>query len=370
MACGAAEAAYADHPPTSDEWNVDVIRAVDALTEQEEGRWFVETHEFREWERSDDHLVLLGTRYYRFPSEYAYAEFTSVGGRWQPVGWGTCSWRATVAPLGTASWTLDPDHPPDPDAATLRVLATEAACAGGQPPGDRRVDAVAWSTTEEVFVLVTVEPVQGGAFCPGNPAFPLEVELGGPLRDRTPVDASTIPGTRRHPDGELCTPRQADLEPQPGLPAAVEATRQAIHSAIVECDWEALRALADGNIGYDSGAVGLHGDPVPFWRGETAFGEPQPGTLHLIAGMLELSYAVGDTEYVAGEYLDTPIDTYTWPAVASHEHRSAADWDELLAVYDPEYVDLLRNGPEGYAGGLIVVIAEDGTWLAALVVSV
>ena len=38
-----------------------------------------------------------------------------------------------------------------------------------------------------------VEPVSGAAECPGNPWFPVTVELDAPLGDRTVVDGHMYP---------------------------------------------------------------------------------------------------------------------------------------------------------------------------------
>lgn len=118
-----------------------------------------------------------------------YAEFeVDPQGRWAPRGWGGCSVQATLPGYGVATW--EADGTPDPGSTRIAVLATEMACAGGQVPGDRQVVPVVVETPDAVTITVFVEPVTGAATCQGNPPFPVEVELAGPLADRHLVDGS------------------------------------------------------------------------------------------------------------------------------------------------------------------------------------
>jgi hypothetical protein len=59
-----------------------------------------------------------------------------------------------------------------------------------------------------VSIVVLIEPLEGGGRCPGNPGFPLEVDLGEPLGDRTVLDVSVQPGVERPwPPIESSVPR-------------------------------------------------------------------------------------------------------------------------------------------------------------------
>lgn len=124
---------------------------------------------------------------------YAYLRIESQDDLWTPVGWGQCQIELTAEGWGNARFVLDPKHLPDPGATSIRVLATEVACAGGMPPDDREVRAVVEESEDEISIVILVEPTKGGADCPGNPAFPYEVELSSPIGDRTILDASTYP---------------------------------------------------------------------------------------------------------------------------------------------------------------------------------
>jgi hypothetical protein len=105
----------------------------------------------------------------------------------------TCALRADLGELGTATLTLDPEHPPVPDARELHLLVTEMACNDGEDAEGRvRLSALA-VRDDAVAVTVGVEPRTGGANCPSNPPTPFVVELDEPLGDRVVLDASVHP---------------------------------------------------------------------------------------------------------------------------------------------------------------------------------
>lgn len=105
----------------------------------------------------------------------------------------TCALRADLGELGTATLTLDPEHPPVPDARELHLLVTEMACNNGEDAEGRvRLSALA-VRDDAVAVTVGVEPRTGDANCPSNPPTPFVVELDEPLGDRVVLDASVHP---------------------------------------------------------------------------------------------------------------------------------------------------------------------------------
>ena len=113
---------------------------------------------------------------------------------WVPVGWGQCRMEVHADGWGNARFRLDPEATPSPDDDRIAVLATEMACTGGRPPGDREVlGVVVDETAEAISVVILVEPPSGAQSCPGNPPFPYEIRLDAPLGDRTILDGSTYP---------------------------------------------------------------------------------------------------------------------------------------------------------------------------------
>lgn len=162
------------------------------------------TFDENEWhvaQESDDELILFGIRRDPGPPdapEYASAMVTGDGQRWAPQGWGDCRIEASAPGWGNARFVRDPDTEPDSTSSIVPVLAWERACASGQTPKGRKVEAaVVASDDHSVSVVVLVEPVLGAASCQGNPSFPLEIDLGEPLGERTIVDASVDPPIER-----------------------------------------------------------------------------------------------------------------------------------------------------------------------------
>jgi hypothetical protein len=114
------------------------------------------------------------------------------------TGWemdrnGQC--RAQIAlpeGIGRATWWLDPAAgPPGEDATELSAIIVEQACASGQPPVGR-VLAPAVVYGEDVITITIAVRVIGGD-CPGNPLFPLTIQLAEPLGDRALLDGSVFP---------------------------------------------------------------------------------------------------------------------------------------------------------------------------------
>lgn len=105
----------------------------------------------------------------------------------------TCALRADLGELATATLTLDPDHPPVPDARELHLLVTEMACNNGEDAEGRVRQSALAVRDDAVEVTIGVEPRTGGASCPSNPPTPFVVALDEPLGDRVVLDASVRP---------------------------------------------------------------------------------------------------------------------------------------------------------------------------------
>jgi len=160
---------------------------------------FFDGYEWFVADRSEVALTLFGlNETLEEDPPYGYANFQREAGWWIPVGWGQCRIELSRPGWGNARFVLDPAVQPDASASTVSVLATEMACAGGQPPGDRRIRAVVLSEDETaVSVVMLVESPEGAQDCQGNPTFSFEIELGSPLADRAVFDASVQPPMER-----------------------------------------------------------------------------------------------------------------------------------------------------------------------------
>ena len=124
---------------------------------------------------------------------------------WRPSGkpWTESCARHVPLPPGLARVEvyLDPESPPDPDAASVDVLVVEQGCASGREMGDALKGPQVRETGEAVFVAFAVVFSPGSAACPGNPPASVTVELSEQLGDRTLYDGLHRPPSRlRLPD--------------------------------------------------------------------------------------------------------------------------------------------------------------------------
>lgn len=105
----------------------------------------------------------------------------------------TCALRTDLGDLGPVTVTLDPEHPPTPDAHELRLLVTETACNSGQD-AEGRVRLVGLVPDDgTIELVVAVEPREGEANCPSNPPTPFVVPLDEALGERTVLDGAVQP---------------------------------------------------------------------------------------------------------------------------------------------------------------------------------
>lgn len=91
---------------------------------------------------------------------------------------------------GPATWRLSPDEAPTSDSRTIRVLLTERACASGRSPEGRVLEPQIEYRVDAIFITLRVRSRAGAQECPGNPEYPLMIELGEPLGDRALVDGT------------------------------------------------------------------------------------------------------------------------------------------------------------------------------------
>lgn len=119
---------------------------------------------------------------------------------WTDGGW---QWSGSSFPGGcvlvlepeedkgsVVEWRLDPTvTPPDADATTLVLEATERECASGRPMGDRLNEPEVTLTDEAVLILLTAQRLDGDQDCPGNPSQRVEIQLPEPLGQRELRDA-------------------------------------------------------------------------------------------------------------------------------------------------------------------------------------
>ncbi len=119
-------------------------------------------------------------------------------GGWQASEYGRCDLRVALPQgFGFASWEIDPDHPTQPDATSLTLLATERACASGKSMAGRLEAPIVLYAPDTVTIALVVRAEPGGQDCQGNSPEPVLVDLSEPLGSRSLFDGSSYPAQRR-----------------------------------------------------------------------------------------------------------------------------------------------------------------------------
>jgi hypothetical protein len=141
-----------------------------------------------------------------------------------------------------------------------------------------------------------------------------------------------------------------DLVEQPGLPEAVASTRSALFEAAVQCDWEALRALAGDDLEFTFGAV--TDDAVTTWQELEAAGDAEP--MRYLAELLNRSHGTQPG----------PEDQlyYAWPSafVVPWSQVSDEQREELRPLFGDEDFAVFEDFG-GYIGDRVGILS-DGTW--------
>lgn len=190
MRCGSITAPLGNGPPPlGDTQDPEIEAAVKLLDGQVNGS--MEDVSWSVWEKSDVELVLYG----KSGDGYTHASLTREGDGWRATSWGHCTWEVLAEHWGVADWEVFGRI--DPNETELTLAAHERNCANGEAPGSRDVHSVVWETEDAVTIFLFVEPVSGAATCPGNPTFPLKVQLDSPVGDRRLFDGVEVPPVER-----------------------------------------------------------------------------------------------------------------------------------------------------------------------------
>ncbi|MEM7287261.1 MAG: hypothetical protein AAF480_12985 [Actinomycetota bacterium] len=207
---------------------------------------------------------------------------------------------------------------------------------------------------------VEMAPIEGTVALteswPG-PGFALLYDLGG--LGITPTSLTVVPVVlpeldEPDPGAGSCSAETLEAPtPDPDLPEAVEATRQAIAGAAIACDWAALDALIDPSL--FSFSFGADSDAVTFWQEvEGDFGgEP----MRFLVETLKLNWILDDQTGA------TPVNWYIWPDAfpmiwedVTPEMREA-----LRPLYDDQDFEGFAN--IGGFAGYRLAITDTGNWL-------
>ncbi len=162
-----------------------------------EMQFFLDSYDWFVADRTDDSITLFGRQADSVTEDLgppsASMELENRDGLWLPAGFGQCRIELDAPGFGSADTVFDPDREPDPDSTELHLWINENNCANGQAPVDREVLPVVTETATSIEIVTLVEPVSGGATCPGNPWFPITVTLDRPLGERTVYDGHASP---------------------------------------------------------------------------------------------------------------------------------------------------------------------------------
>ncbi len=165
--------------------------------------------------------------------------FSLDAGSWRLSSHGVCRLQPLVPEgVSVAAWRVDPSFPgPAAGDRTIHALINERACAGGRPPNGRVLPPVIAVSADRVTITVLVRTLPGGNDCPGNPDFPVDIQLTEPLGARSLFDGGVFPSAGPITSYELacgpvepvvCSARGAeavrDAEGGPGGPRVVSVT--------------------------------------------------------------------------------------------------------------------------------------------------
>jgi hypothetical protein len=183
-------------------------------------------------------------------------------------------------------------------------------------------------------------------------ALAVAAACGGDDGDEGASDDPTT--TASSPAGPACSAAGLvrALDPQPGLPAPVEAVRTDIVAAALACDYDALEALGEAGAPTFSFSFGSDTGAAEHWGAQEEAGE-QP--LRYLVELLGRPSAT----------VETPDGTQVvWPAAFARESWEAVTEEEREAL-KPLYTDeeLEQFADAGAYLGYRVGITSDGDWL-------
>lgn len=181
-----------------------------------------------------------------------------------------------------------------------------------------------------------------------------EAATEGSYQDNVAVLDALVQSLRRvEPAPVPCSAHDLpdQVDPQPGLPAAVQDTRRAVYEAAVRCDFDRLQELIpDRGFTYSFGGGE---DPVGEWRRAEAQ-QREPAPMRYLAGILQRPYAEREVQGSTQYAWPSAFGYDTWAQVPERDRRA------LAPLYDEE--DLQSFARFGGYTGYRAVITEDGTW--------
>jgi len=166
----------------------------------------------------------------------------------------------------------------------------------------------------------------------------------------------------------------SSLPAQAGLPAVVEAKRQAIYQAALSRDLGKLKSeTSDANLSFYG--FGTDGKFSQYGiSGYTKFLEEEKkvSLFDLISTLLKLPYSVSNPDSIfpivhnwwASENLASEIKLYTWPAVVikSPQDLTVSDIANMKTFLSDEQIKTFREDGYSYFN---IVITSEGKWISS-----
>jgi len=190
------------------------------------------------------------------------------------------------------------------------------------------------------------------------------------------AEVPVVTDTNTQKEGEVQKNASISLAPQVGLPALVEAKRQAIYKAALSHDFKKLEAELKVAkelytlYGFDANGkskMGISG----YQKSSVLEYEKNVNLFDLIPTLLKLPYSVTNVSsdfpyeqnWWASENFSSNTVLYTWPSVVI---KSPKDWksediDNMKTFLTDEQIELFRE--HGYAY-FNVVITSGGEWIS------
>jgi hypothetical protein len=119
-----------------------------------------------------------------------------VNGVLQATEYGECHLSVTppADDVSLGRWWLDPAAgPPSAETTELSILVRETECASGHSPEGRILPPTFVVRDDAIDVTISIRRRPGDQDCPGNPAYPMRIDLPEALAARNLFDASWYP---------------------------------------------------------------------------------------------------------------------------------------------------------------------------------
>lgn len=199
------------------------------------------------------------------------------------------------------------------------------------------------------YVLTVIADPGDGTFPVGTARFTVSATATSPVATPTPTPT---------PTGPTCSATGMSAEPvmQTNLSPEAAATRRAILSAAVACDYDALEKIAKDSPAFTY-SFGDSGDPAGYWRQAEEDGEE---VMRLLVTVLNTPNTLHGVSAADG----SGERAYSWPAVAGVLEPTDEDWQDVIDAGLATEEAVERYKKRGGYYGWRTQITASGDWTA------